>query len=64
MHFNHSASTYLINDFSAKIKVTILQQRQDWEPSQIKDLKLVIPKHGTFMANNTIVIMLGILEIS
>ena len=37
IHFNLSAGTYSIDDFNAKIKVAILQQRQDWEPSQIKD---------------------------
>ena len=36
--FNLSAGTYLIDDFNAKIKVAILEQRQDWEPPQIKDL--------------------------
>ena len=52
--FNLSAGTYLIDDFNAKIKVAISQQRQDWEPPQIKDLKkLVVPKHYTFMADNT-----------
>ena len=44
-HFNLSAGTYSIDDFNAKIKVAILQQRQHWEPHQIKDLKLVIPEH-------------------
>ena len=48
--FNISVGTYSINDFNAKIKVAILQKRQDWEPPQIKDLKLVIPEHYTFMA--------------
>ena len=28
--FNLSAGTYSIDDFNAKIKVVILQQRQDW----------------------------------
>ena len=42
--FNLSAVAYSINDFNAKIKVEILQQRQDWEPPQIEDLRLVIPK--------------------
>ena len=28
--FNLSAGTYSIDDFNAKIKVAILQQRQDW----------------------------------
>ena len=34
---NLSASPYSIDDFNAKIKEEILQQRQDWEPPQIKD---------------------------
>ena len=58
--FNLSAGTYSIDDFNAKIKVAILQQRQDWEPPQIKDLKLVIPKDYTFTADNTIFIALSI----
>ena len=32
IHFNLSAGTYPIDDFNAKFKVAILQQRQDWEP--------------------------------
>ena len=55
-----SAGTYSIDEFNAKIKIAILQQRQGWEPSQIKDLKLVIPQYYTFMADNTIFIVLGI----
>ena len=54
------AGTYSIHDFNAKLKVAILQKRQDWEPSQIKDLRLVIPKDCTFMADNAIFIGLGI----
>ena len=60
IHFNLSAGTYFIDDFNAKIKVEILQQGPDWEPPQIKDLRLVIPKDYTFMASNTIFIALGI----
>ena len=60
IHFNLSAGTYLIDCFNAKLKVAILQQRQDWELPQIKDLRLVIPEHDTFMASNTIFIALGI----
>ena len=56
--FNLLAGTYSIDDFNAKIKVAILKQRQDWEPPQ--DLKLVIPKDYTFMADNTVFIALGI----
>ena len=60
IHFSLWAGTYSIDDFHAKINVAILQERQDWEPPQIKDLKLVIPEHYTFMADNTIFIALGI----
>ena len=56
--FSLSTGTYSIDDFNAKIKVATLQQRQDWEPPQIKDLRLVIPKDYTFMADNTIFIAL------
>ena len=41
IHFNLSAGTYSIDDFNTKTKEFVLQQRQDWEPPQIKDLKLV-----------------------
>ena len=58
--FNLLAGTYSIDDFNAKIKVAILKQRQDWEPPQIKDLRLVIPKDYTFMADNTVFIALRI----
>ena len=60
IHFNLSAGTYSIDDFNVKIKVAILQQRQGWEPPQIKDLKLVIPEDYTFIACNDIFIALGI----
>ena len=60
IHFNLSAGTYLIEDFNVEIKAAILQQKQDWEPPQVKDLKLVIPEDYTFMASNTIFIALGI----
>ena len=60
--FSLSAGTYSIDDFNAKIKAAVLQQRQDWEPPQIKDLKLVIPEHYTFMASNILFIALGILD--
>ena len=42
------------------MKISILQQRQGWEPPQIKDLWLVIPESYTFMASNAIFIVLGI----
>ena len=60
IHFNLSVGTYSIHDFNAKITAAILQQRQDWEPTQIKDLKLAIPEDYTFIASNNIFIALGI----
>ena len=36
---NLSAGTYSVVDFKAKIKVAILQQKKEWEPPQIKDLR-------------------------
>ena len=42
--------------------MAILQKKQDWEPPQIEDLKLVIQEHYTFMALNTIFIVLGITD--
>ena len=57
--FSLSIGIYSTDDFNAKIKVAILQQKQDWEPPQIKDLRLVIPKDYTFMADNIIFIVLG-----
>ena len=58
--FNLSVVTYSIDNFNAKIKVAILQQRQNWKSPQIKDLRLVIPADYIFMASNTIFIALGI----
>ena len=60
--FSLEAGTYSIDDFNAKIKAAVLQQRQDWEPPQIKDLKLVIPEYYPFMASNILFIALGILN--
>ena len=60
--FSISEGTYSIDDFNAKIKVAVLQERQDWVPPQIKDLRLVIPEHYTFMASNIFFIALGILD--
>ena len=60
--FTLSAGTYSIHDFNAKIKIAVLQQKQDWVPPQIKDLRLVIPEHYTFMASNIFFIALGITD--
>ena len=58
--FTLSEGTYSIDDFNAKIKISILQQRQGCESSQIKDLNLVIPKDYLFMADNVTFYALGI----
>ena len=42
--------------------MAILQKKQNWEPPQIEDLKLVISEHYTFMVLNTIFIVLGITD--
>ena len=60
IHFNLTAGTYSTDAFKTKIRVAISQQRQDCEPPQIKDIKLVIPEHDTFMADNTIFTVFGI----
>ena len=60
IHFNLSVGTYSIHDFNTKIRAAILQEKQNWEPPQINNLKLVIPEHYTLMADNTIFIALGI----
>ena len=60
--FSLSVGTYSIDDFNAKIKVAVLQEREDWVPPQIKDLRLVIPEQYTFMASNIFFIALGIAD--
>ena len=64
IHLNLLAGTYSIDDFNIKIKEAVLQKRQDWEPPQIKDLKLVIPEQYTFMTSDTIFIALGIIRLT
>ena len=60
IHSSIPGGTYLIDDFNTKIKEFVLQQSQDWELPQIKDLKLVKPQDYTFLADNTVFITLGI----
>ena len=55
-----SEGTYSIDDFNAKIKGTILQQRKGWEAPQIKDLRLFMPKDFLLMAVDTMFYALGI----
>ena len=56
------AGTYSSDDFNTRIKEFVLQQRKDWRPPQIKDLKLVIPRDHIFWVDNTIFIALGIAD--
>ena len=60
--FSLLAGTYSIDDFNAKIKAAVLQERQDWVLSPIKYLRLVIPEHYTFIASNIFFIALGIAD--
>ena len=60
INFRLSVGAYSIDDFSTKIKEAVSQQRQDWESPQIKDVRLVIPEHYTFMTDNNVFIALGI----
>ena len=53
INFRLSVGTYSIDDFNTKIKEAVSQQRQDWKPPQVKDLRLVIPEHYTYMTDNT-----------
>ena len=34
--------SYSIDDFNTKIKAAVLRQKHNWEPPQIKNLKLII----------------------
>ena len=60
IHFHLPAGTYSIDHFNAKITVLIRRQRKDWEPPQMKKLKLAKPEDYTFMASNNVFIGLGI----
>ena len=57
----HSISRYLFCWWSStKIKAAVLQERQGWEASQIKDLRLAILENYRFMTSNSFFIALGI----
>ena len=58
--FTLSEGTYSIEDFNARVKISILKQRQGWESAQIKDLNLAYQKDYLFMADNAIFYALGI----
>ena len=53
------ADTYSIEKFNTKAKVVVLDQRQDWKVPEIKNSNLVVPEHYTFMASNSLFIVLG-----
>ena len=58
--FTPSAGNYSIDDFNAKAKVAVLQQRQNWEVRKIRDLRLVMQENYTFIACNSFSIAFGI----
>ena len=60
MKFTLFAGTYSTDDFNAKVQVAVLQQKEDKEVPQFKEL-LAIPEHYTFMVSNRFFIALGIL---
>ena len=54
------ADTYSIEKFNTKAMVVdFLYQRQDWKVPEIKNSNLVIPERYTFMASNSLFIVLG-----
>ena len=61
MHHTKNIASY-IPKFMARLLLTAVTLNSDWEPPQIKDLKLVIPEHNIFMASNVLFIALGILD--
>ena len=45
-----------------KIKAAVLQQKQNWNAPQIKNLKLVVPENYAFTADKNFFIALGMPE--
>ena len=45
IQFILSSVTYSIDGFNAKIKTTVLRQKQNWNVPQSKNLKLVVPEN-------------------
>lgn len=66
IHHAKNISNYTLNFFvpgnyfNVKVKVAVLQQGQDWEASQTKDIKLVITGYYIFTASDSIFNALGI----
>ena len=58
--FSIFSGTYSIDDLNAKVKAAVLQERQDWVPPQIRDLRLVILEDYTFVASSIFFIALDI----
>ena len=50
--FTLSSGTYSIDEFNEKTKAAVLQQKQNWNAPQIKELRLVIPQNSAFIADN------------
>ena len=62
IQFTLSSGTYSIDDFNKKIKAAVLQQKQNWDPPHIKNLRLVVPENYAFAADNNFFIALGMVE--
>ena len=62
IEFTISPGTYLIDEFNEKIKAAFSQQKQNWDASQMKNLKLVVAEGYAFIADNNCFTALGIPE--
>ena len=62
IEFALSSGTYLIDDFNAKIRAAVLQQKQNWNAPHIKNLKLFVPESYAVIANNNFFTALGMPE--
>ena len=52
IEFNLSSRAYSIGDFSGKIRAALLQQKQNRNAPQIKNVRLVVPENFVFIADN------------
>ena len=62
IQFTLSSGAYSIDDFNKKIKAGVLQQKQNWSPPQIKNLRLLVTENYAFTADNNFFIALGMPE--
>ena len=62
IQFTLSSGAYSIDDFNKKIKAGVLQQKQNWSPPQIKNLRLLVTENYAFTVDNNFFIALGMPE--